>query len=139
MIQHFAEQHRLTIRRDGCGDPIIVGKPHRKFKRLEDRCQIFEHSAGRLGLFLTLTARAWGFAKTGLLAAGFTLRDDGRSEGIFTFDPADPRQAEAAIREAGIRVRRDVSEAQRLAMLERLAVARSLESTTSIPVAETPI
>jgi hypothetical protein len=118
-IQQFAEQQRVKLRRDNCGEEIIPGRP-RNATRQEDRRHIFQHSDdGRLfGVCLLLTGtRAFGNATRRLLALGFTPGQTGDTEGILLFDPSNSEQAKAAIREAGIRIRVPASP-ERLAQLE---------------------
>ena len=105
LISEFAQAHRLAVRRDGCGDSIIVGTAVR---RPEDESTIFERSIdGRLGLNLMLdSARHWNSTKRRLIDAGLVLLTDGECEGSFSFDPNDPVQARLAIREARVRRRK---------------------------------
>lgn len=89
-IQTFAEQHRLTTRKDSCGELIIPGKP-RNVKPLESRCHIFEHSEGTLGLYLGVASVGkWNNRRKAALASGFTLSQDGDTEGIVLFNPGTP-------------------------------------------------
>jgi hypothetical protein len=107
------------VRHDSCGDEIIPGKP-RNAKRQEDRRHIYQHSDdGKLfGLSLRFNSgRAFGFALRRLLTAGFVPSQVGDTEATLLFDPSIPEQANASIREAGIRVNRPASPEQ----LERLA------------------
>jgi hypothetical protein len=48
-------------------------------------------------------------AQKRLLAAGFIQSQDGDSEGTFLFDPTNAIQSKLAIREAGIKVRRQLT------------------------------
>ncbi len=41
-IKHFANRHRLRVRRDECGDPIVVGKLG----------ELYQHDNGLVGLAL---------------------------------------------------------------------------------------
>jgi len=105
-LEQFADNYRLKVRRDSCGDAIIPGKP-RNAARLEDRSHIFENGDGRLGVCLRcLTPGKWTYAKQRLTKAGFEVLQDGDTEGTLLFDPSDRPQAKAAIREAGIKARR---------------------------------
>jgi hypothetical protein len=118
-IQQFAEQYRVRVRRDSCGDEVIPGKP-RHTTRQEDRRHILQHSddGNLFGVCLLLnSARAFGNAVRRLLPAGFISGQTGDAEGVLLFDPANPEQAKAAIREAGIRIRVPASP-ERLAQLE---------------------
>lgn len=85
--------------------------------RVEYHSHIYEHDAGVLGLCLMfMSARKWESAKRQMAAAGFTIRQDGHTEGTALFDPADAEQAKLAFRLAGIRPRRILSP-ERLAKL----------------------
>ena len=57
---------------------------------------------------------------TRLLAAGFTLAQEGDSEGTLLFDPENVDQVAAAIHESRIRQRRVLSQDARLALADRL-------------------
>jgi hypothetical protein len=89
----FAEQYRLRVKRDECGDLVIRGK----FGYL------YELDAGRFGIVLespadnghsdkTLRAR-----KRRAIAAGFLLRQEGDCEAVLLFDPWDAKQAALAV------------------------------------------
>lgn len=111
LIERFAEQYRLKVRRDSCGDEIIPGKPH-KADRPEDRNHIYEHSDGRLGVYLSFpSARSWNARRTTALAAGFVLNQNAQTEGTLLFSPENEQQARLAIRLAGIkRIRKSTPE-----------------------------
>ncbi len=68
------------------------------------------------------------------LAAGMVLRQSGDAEGCFSFDPANQQQARLAIRMAGTRAKRQMSDEQRAAKTAILAAAR--QSSGQIPVRE---
>ena len=104
LIAQFAQAHRLAMRRDACGDLIIVGKA---IRRPEDESNICEALNGRLGLNLMLdSARHWNSTKRRLIGAGMILERDGEYEGSFSFDPNDPVQALLAIREGRVHRRK---------------------------------
>jgi hypothetical protein len=90
----FAEQYRLRVKHDDCGDPIIRGK----FGHL------YEHCADRLGIVLeapadsTLLPNTLRSRKRRAIAAGFLLHQGGDCESILLFDPTDVKQARLAIR-----------------------------------------
>jgi hypothetical protein len=90
----FAEQHRLRVKRDECGDLVIRGK----FGHL------YELDAGRFGIVLEAPAdnarsdKALRARKRRAIAAGFPLRQEGDFEGILLFDPGDPKQTGLAVR-----------------------------------------
>jgi len=94
--------------------------------RTEYRSYIYEHGEARFGLCLLFqTPAKWTLAKKRLLAEGFMPMQDGDTEGRLVFDPSNRRQARSAIREAGIRYRRVLSEAERIARIHRLNQARA--------------
>src|SRR5580704_2910747 len=104
LIEQFATQHRVRIRRDSCSFPIIPGKltcvgvkPETGI-RVESRSHIYEHDDKTLGVCLLFSsARMWNASKRAMLAAGFILRQDGYAEGTATFDPTDPSQSKLAL------------------------------------------
>jgi hypothetical protein len=119
------------VRRDSCGEEIIPGKP-RNATRQENRRHIFQHSDdGKLfGLSLHFNSgRAFGFALRRLLAAGFTPAQIGDTEGTMLFNPADTKEARAAIQEAGIRINRPASPEQ-LARLARIGFKPQTEASS---------
>jgi hypothetical protein len=126
-IQEFAEQYRVKVRRDNCGEEIIPGRP-RNATRQEDRRHIFQYDGKLFGVCLLLASvRAFGNVTRRLLALGFTSGQTGDTEGVLLFDPANSGQAKAAIREAGIRIRVPASP-------ERLAQLANARAMSSIPV-----
>ncbi len=98
----FAEKNRLRVRRDECGDPIVVGKLG----------QLYQHDDGLVGLVLmclngddpkldnTLRARM-----RKALREGLELHQCGDYESTFVFDCENRAQARLAIRLAGIKRR----------------------------------
>ncbi len=118
-IKEFAERYRVKTRKDSCEEAIIPGKP-RNAARPEDRHHIYDHGNGKFGVCLLFTSVGkYHNAQKRLVAAGFTQGQDGDSEGTFLFDPADKQQAKAAIREAGIRIRKELSAERLQAMKAR--------------------
>jgi len=113
-IQEFAEQNRVRVRRDSCGDEVIPGKP-RNATRQEDRRHIFQHDGNLFGVCLLLSsARAFGNAMRRLLPLGFIPGQTGDAEGVLLFDPTNSEQAKAAIREMLLQRENVVSTATRL-------------------------
>lgn len=130
-IEQFAEQCHVKVRRDSCGEEIIPGRP-RNAKRQEDRQHIYQHSEdGKLfGIHVHFrSARAFGFALRRLLAAGFVPSRLGDAECNMLFDPMNPEEANAAIQEAGIRIRKPASP-ERLARLARIGFKPQPEATS---------
>ncbi len=140
-IAQFAETYRVRTRRDECGETIVCGKlwkaqpkPHRMYGH-----QIYDHGEGRFGLILMFAvddgkeiggsgkSARWNNAKKKLLAAGFTLKQDGDAEGVCLFDPNNKAQSALALKLARVRFRRTVemTPEQRKAVAERFAAART--------------
>jgi hypothetical protein len=75
------------------------------------------------------TKAKWTYAKKKLTAGGFTIRQDGDTEGTALFNPEDKAQGRLALKIAGARVRRELTQEQRDALAARLAVARAQKYT----------
>jgi hypothetical protein len=112
----FAEQYRLRVKRDDCGEPIINGK----FGHL------YEHAAGLLGFVLEEPPNGNSIARSLLarrrkaLVAGFRVHQAGEVETILLFDLGNPPAEKLAIGLAGAKRRRVPAPAQ----LETLRRAR---------------
>ena len=103
----FAEQNRLKVKRDDCGDTIIPGK-----------CgQIYEYNHNELAvMFMPPRTEAeawgrwcpktWGNFKRAAAAAGMNLLQDGDSEGCLSFAPNNIEQVKLAIKIAKVRSKR---------------------------------
>lgn len=128
-LTEFADPFRVKTQFDSCGEQIIPGKPY-KAHRPEDRNQIFDHGDDQhFGVSLLLTsARQWGSAAKRLLAVGMTVLQGGDTEGTLLFDPTNAGQAKAALREAGIKRRRVLSEDDRSARALRLKRVRACQA-----------
>ena len=134
-IKKFAAEHRLKLTRDGEGEDIeyvIAGRV--------GQSQIYEHGEGLLGVAFITSGKLP--PRTGLFntfcaacrEAGMTSHQVGDTEGSFLFDPADLRQAKAAIRGVRARAKRQMSPERVAALTATLAAARrardfSLETT----------
>jgi hypothetical protein len=131
-IKEFADQYRVKTRRDSCNEEIIPGKP-RKANQVEDRSHVYDHGDGsQFGVCLLFqTARKWELVKRRLLVAGFTLWQDGDIEGALLFDPTNPEQSRAALKEAGIKFRRVLTVADRKARSARVANLQKALKTSS--------
>jgi hypothetical protein len=119
-VREFAEKYQVRVKRDGVGDYIVRGrnqsgdrflsariKTGKSPERVENYSHIFEGYENGLGLCLMYeTKRKWTSVKRHLESAGFTLRQDGDTEGTLTFDATDAKQSRLAIKMAGIRTRR---------------------------------
>ena len=112
VIERFAETHRLRVRKDECGDPVIPGRK---------RHQIFDHGDGRLGVLLMFDcSKEWNKRRKVLTAAGFALRQDARTEGTALFDPGDRAQSNLAIKITGARKKLALTPEQAKARCARL-------------------
>lgn len=97
VIERFAETHRLRIRKDKCGDPVILGKKGH---------QIFDNGDGRLGvLFVFSSPKRWNNRRKLMTLAGFQPRQDAHTEGTALFNPGDQAQSKLAIKLTGVRTR----------------------------------
>jgi hypothetical protein len=132
-IQDFAIKNRLKVRQDkDDGTDIIPGRP--------SFSHIYEYSDDELGVMFASYAtvhepprpRLWNTHSRKALAAGMTLRQNGDAEGAFSFDPANPVQAKLAIRVAGVKRKRRITEEQRAAKAAILAFARSAKAITTM-------
>jgi hypothetical protein len=84
-VVNFAEKYRVRVKRDDCGECIVRGKLG----------HLYEHGAVRFGISLeappnnarsdrTLRAR-----RRRAIGADFVTHQEGDSEAVLTFDPAD--------------------------------------------------
>lgn len=102
-VQEYAQKYGVEIKKDSCLGAIIPGwrfatdMPERN----DYHAHLYDQGDGRFGLCLMyMTKREWSTAKRQLLAAGFTLSQDGDSEGILLFDPANVKQSRLALETA---------------------------------------
>ena len=93
-LHKFVEHHRLRLTRDECHDAIVRGKLG----------HLYEHDADRFGIVLQAPTNSAALdatlrsRKRRAIAAGFILSQEGESEAILLFDPADTKQARLSIR-----------------------------------------
>lgn len=122
-IEQFAGAYKVKTGRDECGDVVIPG---RKLSA-QRGSHIFDgYVDGRLGVCLMLgSPRKWTTARRKLLAAGFTIKQDGQTEGIATFDPAERTQSRLAIKLAGVKTRRMAQAPSPAQVAAREAFART--------------
>ena len=70
-FRSFAKRHRLRVRRDEDGEPVIQGRDG----------LIYEYGSDRLGVIvLNSTPKKWGNRKRACLAAGMELLQDGHDQ-----------------------------------------------------------
>jgi hypothetical protein len=124
-IHDFATKYRLKVRQDkDDGTDIIPGRP--------GFSHIYEYSDDELGVvFLPYKTvaeperpRLWNSHARKALDAGMTMRQNGDTEGTFSFNAENQEQAKLAIHIAGIKAKRRVSPEQRARTTEILAAAR---------------
>lgn len=117
-IKDFAERYKVKLRKDECGDFITPGKQHRD---ADGQSDIFDgYDNGMLGVALLFgSARKWGSVRRRLQSEGFTLRQEGDTEGIMTFDPTNGKQSRLAIKMAGVRTKRQMAEPSPAQLLQR--------------------
>jgi len=117
-LTKFSEANRVRVKRDRSGELIIPGAVG----------HIYQHGDGRqLGVLLMLqTKMQWTYAKGKLTAAGFSVRQDGDTEGTALFDPGNREQSRLAVKVARARPRRNLTPEQRQAISDRLKHAREL-------------
>lgn len=129
-VKSFAEIYRVRAKQDDCGELIIPGSLRCAPGRLEYASHIYDHGDSKsFGVLLTFQSkRAWNNAKRRLLAAGFTLGQDGDTEGTALFDPHSDLQAKLALKLARVRTIRTLSPQQRQRMAERMRYARRFKA-----------
>ena len=126
-VKHYAERHRLKTRVDDDNTTTIPGKYG----------QIYEYDvAGRSTLAVMFMPRVpmekpitgwklkWTYWREKCAAAGMEVIQNGDWEGTLRFDHANAEHARLAIRVAGIKRKRLVSEEMARAGAERLATLR---------------
>lgn len=88
LVRDFAKEQRLKIETQTDGSCCIRGS----------RGEIFQYDESQLAVLVSAeTTRAWTAARKKLIAAGFTLYQDGDWEGSALFDPENADQANLAI------------------------------------------
>ena len=113
MIHTFAQQYRLRTFRDTDGATVICGQAG---------CHLYEYSDSELGLMVLSDAkdvhpRRWAGIRKKCLEAGMTLRQNGETEGAFSFNPKNRQQARLAVRLTGARPKRQLSPEHRAKLL----------------------
>jgi hypothetical protein len=124
MITDFAERYRLN---GVCADPwkgdesrrgkLVIGKYGfiDTYKSRPETLKVARPTLSAVFGFLprldfeNTSVRLWNSVKKALLDAGCTLTQHGDTEGVFRFDPSDPKQAEAVIKRLGIPRKRRVT------------------------------
>ena|SRR2546422_6391778 len=125
ILTTFAENNRLKVTKDECGDAIIPGKYG----------HIYEYGSGKLGVCIMSNsgnAYRWNKSRAAFIAAGMDITQNGDHEGCATFDPKNTTQAKTAMFYAKVRTRRQVSPERREAMIAILARARQDRQSISL-------
>ncbi len=129
MIHDLALKFGLRVKRDPCGERIIPGRLG----------HLYEHGDGRLGIMLLLdTRKKWNTRRRWLEQAGFTIWQNGDTEGSALFDPSSGSQARLAIRLVGAKHKRVPSPAQ-LEVLRRATEVANLRRNRPTDRAEGPL
>ena len=119
-IEAFAAKHRFRIETSADKERVIHGR----------RGHIFEYGNGLLGVTIKpkgTSPRSWNAARNSFLEAGMTITQDGDSEGVATFDPANREQRRLATKHAGIK-RKKVATAAQLAALSGYRASKSAQN-----------
>lgn len=138
-LVEFADKYRARTRQDECGETIIPGKMWKEQPKAGRMCghQIYEHGNSQFGLLLMFPVKEipeiggsgksakWVNARKKLIAAGFTVRQNGDAEGTALFNPEDKGQARLALKLAGVKARRQLSPERKAALANQLEAARS--------------
>jgi hypothetical protein len=116
-IIDFAKQHKLKVRRDPDDGTDIIPGTH-------DHSHIYEWNGTELAvMFITPATKParpffWRKHRDSGIATGMRVIQDGDAEGCLGFDPSNPDQVKIALKLAGIKRKRQVSQEQ-LATLAR--------------------
>lgn len=117
-VEAFAEQHRLRLRRNDCGEHFIPCR----------RGQILDYGDGRFGvMILNDSPRVWGNARRSMEAAHFEILQDGEEEGVGLFDPTNARQVKVAFKVAKPCRRKNLSEETLAKLSRQVRIARSVQ------------
>lgn len=118
LLRDFAERYRLRLGRDELGDPIIPGRYGQLYP--------WDDAAICVMIFgARATVGVWRKRLRAGVGVGMAVIQHGDAEGTLRFDPADARQARAAIRAVGAYRRRVLSPEARAAAVAALERARS--------------
>ena len=125
MIHKFAENNRMKVTHDECGDAIIAGRQGQLYPYTESEMGVMflppktkEDSCGRW------CPKLWGNFKRAAALIGMVLTQDGDSEGCLSFDPQNAEQVKLAVKIAKVRIRKKLSPERKAALAATLAVAR---------------
>jgi hypothetical protein len=129
-ITDFATQHRLKTKHDkGDDTTIIPGKAG----------QLYEYSDKEFAVIYILPAtkparpRVWNRMRDLCVAAGMVLRQHGDAEGALSFNPENREQVKLAIKLAGVKRKRQMSEKQKAVAEGALRLALARKRGTAVP------
>lgn len=115
IISDFATTYKLHLAKDKQDDTLII--PGRIG-------HIYEYGPGELGLLIlplgTFRPHLYTAIKKKCLSVGMVSLLDCDGEGTFSFDPEDEAQARMAIKVAGVRPKKKISEAHKAKLLKGL-------------------
>ena len=117
-LEQFAQQYRLKIKKDSCGDEVILGK---MIAGCEPDCHhVYQHGSF-LAVYLNFpTKQRWNTARKALEAAGSTALQVGECDGMVRFDGEAATVARLVLKLARCRVKRVLSEEQKAEIRKRL-------------------
>ena len=105
-LEQFACEHKLRVRKDECGDPMVCAKFG----------HIYEHGPDVLGVVFSESDRNSNKVllarRRQLVKAGLTLHQVGDAESILLFDPMNTTQAETVVCAVGAYRKRRQAAAQ---------------------------
>jgi hypothetical protein len=113
-FDEFAKQNRLQIQSDREDATAII-------RGRKGQSRLFEYGEGLIGVAVmpnARTAHCWNAARGAFAKSGMEIRQDGDQEGTATFDPEYREQVRVALKYAGVKRKRKVSEQERRRLTE---------------------
>jgi hypothetical protein len=114
-LSRFATKHHLQVTKDSQDNTSIISGRNG---------QIYEHSDHELGVMIMppndSAPRLWAFTRTKGLSLGMTVQQNGDAERVLSFNPENKEQVRFAIRAAGVRPKKQISEAHKAKLLAGL-------------------
>src|SRR5437899_11885884 len=101
--------------------------------------QLYEHSDEEFALMYILPAtkparpRVWNRMRDLCAAAGMVLRQKGEAEGAIRFNPENGEQIQLAIKLAGVKRKRQMSEKQKAVATAAIRLAFARNGCTAVP------
>jgi hypothetical protein len=112
-IKDFATRYNLRLRTDKQDHTLVIPG---------SIGHIYEYSPSELGVMFLPAGdpkpRLYSSTKSKCLAVGMIVRQDCDAEGAFSFDPSDDHQSRLAIKAAGVRPKKRISETHKCKLLE---------------------